>query len=114
MIRARDGRGTNKLIVFSVAVLIVGNLAFELSSPTPWPPEQVIYVTIQGQEQEQFSGYVLTQATGQTSILTSSPEGVITVPSQDVLYIEQCTPHLYEWEQATLFDLFERLRHKLL
>jgi len=104
---------TNWPIVFLVAALVIGNIAFELSSPTPWLPEQVIYVAIQGQEQEHFSGYVLTQANGETSILTSSPEGVFTVPSQDVLYSEQCTPHLYVWEQETLFDLWERFRHKL-
>lgn len=104
-------RKSKVIITASIAALILGIFAFEFSSPTPWLPDQAIFVT--GQEQGPFSGYVLAQADGQTSILTANPEGVITIPSQSILSTEQCTPHRYLWEQATLFDLVERSLHKL-
>ncbi len=96
---------TGFIVIYIIVLFIYG-----LFSPTPWLPVQEIHIT----GQRPFTGYVLSQASGATSsILTSSPEGVISVPSQSILVTEQCTPPLYQWEQATLFDLLEHSEHKL-
>ena len=107
-VRVRDGR-EKLLILISVVVYVVGILIYEGVSPTPWLPVQTITVA----EQSPFSGYILSQANGQTSILTRVPEGVITIPSQEITTIEQCTPHFYLLEQATLLDLVENFFHEL-
>jgi hypothetical protein len=108
-VRASDGMA-KRLILISVVVYILGIIAYEGLSPTPWLPVQTI--TVAGQNP--FSGYVLSQANGQTSILTSNPEGIITLPSQSITNTEQCTSHLYLLNQATLFDVLENLGHNLM
>ena len=93
-----------------VSIYFFALLGYSLLSPTPWLPVQAIYLA----GQKPFSGYVLSQANGEYSILTSKPEGLINVPSQSILRTEQCTPPLYELEQATLLDLFEQAGRKLI
>jgi hypothetical protein len=99
--------GTKILSIF-ICIYVSVVLLFELASPTPWLPIQAISVA--GQK---FSGYVLSQADGQTSILTYNPDLVISVPSQRILVATQCTPHYYIEEQATIVYMFERLINKL-
>ncbi len=111
LIAFRASGGREKLfLLISVVVYVLGIIAYEGLSPTPWLPVQT--VTVAGQNP--FSGYILSQANGQTSILTADPEGIITLPSQSIMTTEQCTSHLFLLEQATLFDLFENLGHKLM
>jgi hypothetical protein len=94
-----------------IAIYVIALFIYGLFSPTPWLPVQEIHIA----GQRPFTGYVLSQANGAaSSILTSNPEGVISVPSQSILATEQCTPPLYQWEQATLFDLLEHSEHKLI
>lgn len=97
--------------VLSVCICIyIGLVAiYEIASPTPWLPVQAISLA----GQRPFSGYVLSQADGKTFILTSNPDGVISVRSQSVQSATQCIPHLYVEEQATLVYLFEHWRRKL-
>lgn len=110
-IAVRSSGGREKLfLLISVVLYILGIIVYEGLSPTPWLPVQT--VTVAGQNP--FSGYILSQANGQTSILTSDPEGIITLPSQSITTTEQCTPHLFLLQQATLFDLIENLGHKLM
>ena len=83
---------------------------YELVSPTPWLPVQSIVTKGQGT----FTGYVLSQANGTTSILISNPEQVASFPSQSILPATmQCTLPYFLWEQATLAYLVEDTRHKL-
>jgi hypothetical protein len=105
--RRKSWEGKIALSVF-ICTYIVLTVFYEVATPTPWLPIQAI--TVAGQKP--FSGYVLSQADGQTSILTSNPDGVINVPSRG-LSSAQCIPHLYVVEQATLVYLYEHLRHKL-
>jgi len=101
--------GARYLVIF-VSAYVVGIFLYGLFSPTPWLPVQAISVA----GQKPFTGYVLSQANGTTSILTSDPEGVIILPSQSVLAIGQCTPPGYQLEQGTLSDWFEHIDHKLM
>jgi hypothetical protein len=99
-----------RLLILSLVTYTVFIVGYEALSPTPWLPEQNITVTGQGA----LSGYVLSEANGRISILTSRGEGVVSFPSKDVPYIVQCTPHLYVWQQATFFAIVERYFHKLM
>jgi hypothetical protein len=101
--------GARYLFIF-VFAYVVGIFLYGLFSPTPWLPVQAISVA----GRKPFAGYVLSQANGITSILTSDPEGVISPPSKSVLSIGQCTPPRYQLEQGTLFDWFEHVDHKLM
>jgi hypothetical protein len=101
-----DGK---KILSLFICFYISVVLLFELASPTPWLPIQAISVA----GQSPFSGYVLSQADGQTSILTYNPDGVINVPSQRVLATTQCTPHYYMEEQTTIVYAIERFINKL-
>jgi hypothetical protein len=101
-----DGK---KILSLFICFYISVVLLFELASPTPWLPIQAISVA----GQKTFSGYVLSQANGQTSILTYSPDGVINVPSRRVLATTQCTPHFYIEDQATIVYVIERFINKL-
>jgi hypothetical protein len=100
----------NPLITFASGLLVAVLLSSVVLSPIPWLPSQAISVA----GEKPFSGYVLSQANGETYILTASPEGVISVASQKILASEQCTPPFYLLEQETLLDWLNGLRHRLL
>jgi hypothetical protein len=51
---------------------------------------------------------VLSQTGGETSILTVNPDEVVGVRSEIIQATDQCTPHYYIVEQATVIYLFER------
>jgi len=93
-----------------IAGYLIFMIFYGLFSPTPWLPSQAI--TVAGQRP--FSGYVLSQANGETTILTSNPEGIISTPSKSIQATEQCIPHLYLWEQATFFDWLEHQLGRLM
>ena len=94
---------TKAFLFIGICLYILGIFLYELLSPTPWLPVQSI--SIPGQT---FEGYVLSQGNGQTSILTSNPEEVISKPSQSILPATmQCTPSRFLEEQATLVYLIE-------
>jgi hypothetical protein len=96
-----DDMKTFLFIGICLYVLVIS--AYGLLSPTPWLPVQSI--SIPGQT---FEGYVLSQGNGQTSILTSNPEEIISKPSQSILPATmQCTPSHFLEEQATLVYLIE-------
>jgi len=65
-------------------------------------------------DQVPFTGYVLSEANGKASILTSKPEEVIYLPTQSILRSVQCTPRLFLEEQATFVYLWEHSKHKLI
>jgi hypothetical protein len=92
-----------------IALYVFGLFIFGLFSPTPWLPVQEIHAAGQGP----FTGYVLSQDNGETSILTANPEGVISISSQKILATEQCTPPYYLWEQATIFEFISGWQSKL-
>ncbi len=97
------------LLALSVVAYIFLIVCYQAVSPTPWLPEQNI--TVIGRSP--LTGYVLSQANDRTSILTSRGEEVLSVPSNRIQSIVQCTPHLYAWQQATFFAIIERSFHKL-
>ncbi len=99
-----DGK---KILSLFICVYVSVVLLFELASPTPWLPIQAI-----SEGHQQFSGYVLSQASGQTLILTYNPDEVISVPSQRIL-ATQCKTHYYIAEQATIVYVIERAIGKL-
>ena len=97
-------------IIISICIYVLGLLVYEVGTPAPWLPVQKI--TIAGQSP--FAGYVLSEANGETSILTSDPEEVIYLRSQSIQHSVQCTPPFYLEEQATIVDLWEfYFRHKI-
>ncbi len=76
---------TSFLPAYAFGYIVAGLLFGLIFSPTPWLPAQAISVA----GQKPFSGYVLSQANGETFILTSNPEGVISVSSQKIRATEQ-------------------------
>lgn len=94
--------------VFTIAY-IVAVVLLEVANPTPWLPIQNFSVAGKGQ----FSGYMLSQADGETFILTSNPDEVISGPSQGFQFTSQCTPHHYIVEQATAVYVIEQLLNKV-
>jgi hypothetical protein len=105
------GRKWKRTTFLSVSISIyIGLVAvYEMVTPTPWLPIQSISLA----GRTPFSGYVLSEADGETSILTSNPDGVITVRAQSVQATKQCIPHFYLEEQATIVYLVEQWRRKL-
>ena len=100
-------RGTTFLSV-GICIYVSVVAGYEMFSPAAWLPVQAISVA----GQRPFSGYVLSQADGNTSILTSNPDGVISVHSQSV-QATQCTPRHYEEEQATIVYVVESWFQKI-
>jgi hypothetical protein len=96
------------LSIFAVAYIALVVL-LEVANPTPWLPIQTFSV----EGQAKFSGYTLSQADGNTFILTSNPDEVISVPSQRIQATTQCTPRHYIEEQATVVYVIERLLNNL-
>jgi hypothetical protein len=103
-------RAAQLLPVMLIAGYVLAVLLYQLASPTPWLPVQAITVA----RQKPFTGYVLSQDNGKTDILTSNPEGVVSIPSQEIQATEQCTPHNYDWDQATALGLLERVTRQII
>jgi hypothetical protein len=97
-------------LIIGICVYTTFLLGYEVFSPTPWLPVQQISIA----GQKPFAGYVLSEANGETSILTSKPEEVIYLRTQSIQHSMQCTPPLYLEEQATLAELWEHYRRKLI
>jgi hypothetical protein len=96
-------------VIIGICIYTLFLLVYEVSSPTPWLPVQKISIA----GGIPFTGYVLSETNGLTSILTSKPEEVIYLRNQSILYSMPCIPPLYLEEQATLAYLFEHYRGKL-
>jgi hypothetical protein len=97
-------------VIIGICIYILILLVYEVGTPTPWLPVQKISVA----GQRPFAGYVLSEANGETSILTSNPEEVIYLRDQSIQYSTQCAPPYYLEEQATIIELWEHYeKHKL-
>jgi hypothetical protein len=97
-------------LIIGICIYTVFLLGYEMVTPTPWLPVQKISIA----GKKPFAGYVLSEANGETSILTSKPEQVIYLHTQTIQHSTQCTPPWYLQEQATLAELWEHYRGKLI
>jgi hypothetical protein len=81
------------IVIYTLFVLGVSTL-----SSTPWLPEQNIGI----KGHDDFSGYILSEASGTTFILTHNPTGVSREASSDILFVKLCRASNYLVQQGTL------------
>jgi hypothetical protein len=83
--------GLEAILIYAVAVIVIG-----FGSNNPWIPSQIIAA----KHHPIFTGYVLSEANGELTILIRGPIEVVEISSQNVT-LSECRPSRYFWEQET-------------